>query len=534
MESFIPQLIVILLVGILAGATCRLCRIPILPGYVLAGAIISPSAFHLIGPGNQIESLAEIGVFFLLFGIGIELSLEELRHSWREFLTNGTIQVGLCCLVIVILCRLFGIETATAIVVAMSVAVSSTVIVFRAFTEWGYTTHPAGRRAIGILLFQDAAILPVVMWMAASERHGSGAVSFAISSILLAIPLILAIPILRLVVARWIVPGLGRLRSTEIAVLFALLVLTPFGYLSYVMNLPVALGALAAGLVLNGNRMTKQLDALAQPFRETFGAIFFISLGAYLNLQELHEITVATLIFCLLCLVAKAASLVLALRWSGLAWRSAVGLGATLFQMGELSFLLLWNGRQTGIVSGDLYNALMLIAVANLMATPVLVYWGFRIIRGSVAERQPDRTASGDSELRKVVLIGAGPMGGHIAAYLETLGMDVCLVDQSPLNLQPFAQQGFRTICGDGREVDVLQRAEILDAAMVVVCVPDDGVAIAIVKAARQLNPRATIIARCRYQSHRSALERAGANCTIVEEIEAAWAVQRFLQESKR
>jgi len=121
-------------------------------------------------------------------------------------------------------------------------------------------------------------------------------------------------------------------------------------------------------------------------------------------------------------------------------------------------------------------------------------------------------------------------MGGHIAAYLETLGMDVCLIDQSPLNLQPFAQQGFRTICGDGREPDVLQRAEIRDAAMVVVCVPDDGVAIAIVKVARQFNPRATIIARCRYQSHRSALELAGANYIIVEEIEAAWAVQRFLQ----
>ena len=529
-EASIPQLIVILLVGFLAGTICRVCRIPMLPGYVLAGAIIGPSGFSLIGPGDQIESLAEIGVVFLLFAIGIELSLEELRHSWREFLSIGTIQVGLCFLVVAILCQLFGIKLGAAIVVAMSVAMSSTVIVFRALTEWGYTTHPAGRRAIGILLFQDAAILPVMMWMAASERHTSTTISSAISSILLAVPLILAIPILRLIVARWIIPRLGRLRSTEIAVLFALLILTTFGYVSHLMNLPVALGALAAGITLNGNRMTKQLDALALPFRETFGAIFFISLGAYLDLHELREITGGTLILCVLCLVAKAVSLGLALRWSGLPWRSAVGLGATLFQMGELSFLLLWNGRQTGIISGGLYNALMLAAIATLMATPVLVYWGFRMIRGSVQDGQPDHKAEEDTELRKVVLIGAGPMGGHIAAYLETLGMDVCLIDQSPLNLQPFAQQGFRTICGDGREPDVLQRAEIRDAAMVVVCVPDDGVAIAIVKVARQFNPRAMIIARCRYQSHRSALELAGANYIIVEEIEAAWAVQRFLQ----
>ncbi|WP_347243498.1 cation:proton antiporter [Thermogutta sp.] len=530
MESSIPQIIVILLVGFLAGTICRVCRIPILPGYVLAGTIIGPSGMCLIGPGNQIEWLAEIGVVFLLFAIGIELSLEELRRSWRQCLSIGTIQVGFCLLVVAVLCRLLGFEIGTAIVVAMSVAVSSTVIVFRALTEWGYTAHPAGRRAIGILLFQDAAILPIMMWSAAIQRHGVGASSFAISAILLTIPLILAIPLLRLVVAHWIVPRLGRLRSTEIAVLFALLVLTTFGYVSHLLNLPVALGALAAGLVLNGNRMTKQLDALALPFRETFGAIFFISLGAYLNLDKLHEVTLGTLILCLLCLPAKAASLVVALRWSGLPWRSAVGLGAALLQMGELSFLLLWNGRQSGIVSGGLYNALMLVAVATLMATPILVYWGFRLVRGSVLEGQPNRRPGGESQLRKVVLIGAGPMGGHIAAYLETLGMDVCLIDQSPVNLQPFAQQGFRTICGDGRDTDVLQRAEILDATMVVVCVPDDSVATAIVKTARQLNPQATIIARCRYQSHRIALERAGANCIIVEEIEAAWAVQRFLQ----
>jgi CPA2 family monovalent cation:H+ antiporter-2 len=341
-----------------------------------------------------------------------------------------------------------------------------------------------------------------------------------------------AVPLLRAVFARWVVPLLGNLRSVELVILFGLIVLVGFCLGAHAAGLPPALGAFAAGLVLNGNRLTGQIDALILPYRESFGAVFFVSLGTLLDVGVLIENPLLMCVGLLAVLIIKTGAATIALRVTRLPWHAAAGMGMGLAQLGELSFVLLSEGLHANLVSQLDYNRMLFMAMGTLLLTPQLLKFGLRgCRRSSLAD---DLAGEGRGPLpsvsKQALVIGLGPIGRQAASQLEIMGVDVCLVDLSPVNLHAYAQQGFRTVSGDGRDQDVLDRANAAHAQIAVVCVPDDQIAAQIVKTIRTVNSRCSVVVRCRYQATESLLRRAGAQTVVIEETEASRAVRRLLE----
>jgi len=534
MVPFVHDLLIILAAGLISGVVCKRFGASMLVGYLLAGAVIGHGGLGLVAKGGEeIELLAHAGALLLLFAIGIEFSLEELVRLSRYFFIGGSLQMVLVAVPVTLTCMALGVPFRPALVIASATALSSTVLVYRALAEWGETASPQGRRAIGILLFQDVALVPLTLLV--PLLVGSGDVAGARAYLLLALNSILfvaAVLVLRKVFARWIVPMLSHLRSVELVVLFGLMVLVGFCWGAAAAGLPAALGAFAAGLALSGNRLSAQIDALILPYRESFGVVFFVSLGTLLNLSVLADGPLLLILALLGILVVKFGGATIALRTTGLPWRAAAGTGLGLAQLGELSFMLLWVGLDAKLLSGTDYNRMLFLAIGTLLLTPQLLRLGLRWSRGWPLVAEEAEAVLGEPSVpREAIVIGLGPVGRRAASQLETIGVDVCLIDSSPVNLYPYAQQGFRTVAGNATDRQVLDRADVAHARLAIVCVPQDTVALQVVKTLRRLNRTCKTIVRCRYQDNVTALRKAGASQVISEETEVSRGLIRLLDQ---
>jgi CPA2 family monovalent cation:H+ antiporter-2 len=223
-------------------------------------------------------------------------------------------------------------------------------------------------------------------------------------------------------------------------------------------------------------------------------------------------------------LVLKTSAAAIALRVARLPWKSAVGMGLGLAQVGEFAFVLLMAGTSQGVIKATSYDLMMFVAVVSLIVTPQLLRIGLRLAeRSPVVEHEiAIRPTSNHDRIRRAAVVGIGPVGAQFASQLETIGYDVCLVDISPVNLHPFAQQGFRTVVGDGSDPSVLRRADAANCGLVAITMPADDAAVQTVAAVRRLNPKATILVRCRFQATASKLRAVGATDVFSDEAATA------------
>jgi CPA2 family monovalent cation:H+ antiporter-2 len=532
--TLVYDLFVILTVGLISGIVSKRFGLSMLVGYLLAGAVVGQGGFGLLAEdAEEIEYLAHAGALLLLFAIGIEFSLEELVRLSRYFFVGGSVQMMLVAAPLALASMLLGVSWRSALLIAAAMALSSTVLVFRALAEWGETASPQGRRAIGILLFQDVALVPLMLMV--PLLAGKEQVPQVWAYLLLALNSILfvaAVLVLRRVFAQWVTPMLSNLRSVELVILFGLVVLVGFCLGAAASGLPPALGAFAAGLALSGNRLTGQVDALILPYRESFGAVFFVSLGTLFDVRVLMEAPVLLFSGLVAVLILKAGAATIALRLTRLPWHLAAGMGLGLAQLGELSFVLLSEGQRAELISDVDYGRVLLVAMGTLLLTPQLLKCGVRWTRlwpetEGLVEKGRGASLPAHEE---AIIIGLGPIGRQAASRLEIMGIDVCLLDLSPVNLHAYAQQGFRTVSGDACDPEVLNRADVAQTRLAVVCVPDDRVALQIVRTLRRLNPQCAVVVRCRYQSNTSALKEAGARSVVSEELEASGALLRLLE----
>ena len=325
---------------------------------------------------------------------------------------------------------------------------------------------------------------------------------------------------------------LSNLRSVELVILFGLIVLVGFCLGAAVAGLPPALGAFAAGLALSGNRLTAQVDALILPYRESFGVVFFVSLGTLLDPSVLMEEPLLLIIALLGVLAIKAGGATIALRAAGLPWRAAAGMGLGLAQLGELSFVLLSAGLHQGVITELHYNRMLFVAMGTLILTPQLLKLGLHWThRSPLADYEAEEQRGHPPPVpQEAIVIGLGPIGRQAASQLEIMGIDVCLIDLSPVNLHAYAQQGFRTISGDASDPEVLDHADAAHSRLAVVCVPEDQIAFQIVKTLQSLNPTCNIVVRCRYEANTPTLKKTGAYAVVSEEAEASGALLRLLK----
>ena len=534
-NQLVADLLIVLAAGFLSGALCKRMGVSLLVGYLIVGAVIGEGGLGFMSQENrELEYLARAGALFLLFSIGIEFSREELQRLSRYFLVGGAVQMLLVAIPLTVVCLIMGMTWKPALLAGAAGALSSTILVFKALAEWGQTTTPSGQRAIGILLFQDVALVPLMLLLplltSGGDQPTPGTFGLLLGKSLL---FVVAVVLLRHAIAIWVVPMLARLRSLELVVLFTLMLLGGACWGATAIELPSALGALAAGLMLSGNRLSKQIDTLILPYRETFAAVFFVTLGTLLHPLVFFDEPILLSAGLVGMLVLKSLAAAVALKLTGLSWKAAAGMGIGLAQLGEFSFMLIAEGVEQGLISPADYDRMLFIALGTLILTPQLIKLGLRWTGADLPDSQEETTTLPPrfEPVQKAIVIGIGPIGRQIASRMELFGVNVCLVDLSPINLHPFAQQGFHVVAGDARDPEVLRRADVMHGRLAVVCVPDDETANQIVRTLRELNQGMYILVRCRFLASIASAVKAGADSVISEEQEASGALLRRCEE---
>ncbi|MGL6226718.1 MAG: cation:proton antiporter [Thermoguttaceae bacterium] len=506
--------------------------------------VISPDTLEIqaeqsgIIQDRIIENLAHFGAILLLFSIGINFSPSELKRIWKLFLIGGTIQMITVPLIICVFFGLLGWSLKIGFFLGSVAAISSTVLVFKSLEDCGRTETAYGLRAIAILLFQDIAVVPLLLLIPLLASVSADVYATSLNILLLcgkSVVFISFVMLIRAAFLRWGLPLMMKLRSVELTVLLTLALIVGVSAVGVMLELSAAIGALAAGVILSENRLTHQITAITVPFRESFSAIFFVSLGALFDYHILFQSPLPTLFSLLGILTVKTTAAALAFRVLRLNWITSFAMGLGLSQLGELSFILLSQGLSYQLFDQETYQRMLFIALTSIILTPLFLRVALRWTQThGVEETASDhklRWVDSDQETRRAAVIGIGPIGSRIVSFLELSGFEVCLLDMNPVNLHHYAQLGFMTISGDATDPNVLELLMRGQCQLVVVSVPDDRIAIEVTETVRELDESLTLLVRCRYIANVPPIQKLGATRVICEESEAGGGIIRALEQ---
>ncbi|UCC84122.1 MAG: cation:proton antiporter [Gemmatimonadota bacterium] len=506
----------------------RLRLVPIV-GFLFAGVLAGPYALGLVADREFISRTAEIGVILLLFTIGVEFSLDKLARIRRFIVLGGSLQVGLTTALVAVLLLVAGVNWRAAIFSGALVALSSTAIVVKLLSDRGVTDTPAGQISLGVLIFQDLMLVPLVLFLPILGAGSGSAVEIGVT--LLESVLILA---LVLVAARravpWLLDRVADVRSPELFLLTVVVICFGIAWLANLGGVSLALGAFLAGLVVSGSRFREHAVGEIIPLRTIFNALFFVSIGMLLDMRFVFEHWLPLLGVAAGLLLLKAAiagSSVLLLRYPAAV---AVSVALLLAQIGEFSLVLHQVGRSLGLAPAGLGDAgdqaFLAVAVLLMMTTPFAVQLEPRL-RSLVSARQPSRAdaepagpAAGLAE--HVIIGGFGLTGRYLHSTLSTFGVAHVIVDLNPVSVMEAEASGLPIVYGDLSHTHVLRRAGVERARLLVAAINDPQALVRIVHRARLANPALEIALRTPYVVDVDSLIEAGANVVVTEELESA------------
>jgi CPA2 family monovalent cation:H+ antiporter-2 len=521
--GYLLEVIVVLLAAVVSTLLFQRLGLGTVLGYIVAGAAIGPAGLGLVSEGETIHALAELGVVFLLFTVGLELPVERIKLLFWRIFALGAGQILVTGVAVAGVALLAGMDGPAATVIGGALALSSTAIVLRMLADRGELTTQFGRSAFGVLLVQDLAVAPFLVWVLAlgqTELTLPAAVGFALLKMLVAVVVILG---LGRVVLGHLVWQVASLREPEIFAAFTLFVALATGWLAQLAGLSMAFGAFLAGMLLAGTNYRHQVAAEIQPFRGLLLGLFYMTIGMSVDLALALERpgTVALLIFALLC--GKALLLALLARLLGFAWAQALHLGMLLSQAGEFSVLLLGAALVVGILPAAEGQLLVLVITLSMMATPLLERLGRGLEqRAERARMVPVEAAVEATRVLRdhVVIAGFGRVGTAVAASLESAGVPYIAVDLNPHTIAWAKHRGQPVYYGDAIRPEILDALHVERARAVVVAIDNAKAALTLVAFLTYLFPELDIYARAYDSAHAAELEKAGAQ-TVVPELVA-------------
>jgi len=505
-------------------------HIPTIVGFLLTGVVAGPYGLSLIKGLHEVEILAEIGVLFLLFTIGIEFSLKHLIKIKKSVLLGGSLQVGLTILATYFVARELGRPIETAIFWGFLVALSSTAIVLKIFQERGEIDSPHGKTALSILIFQDIIIVPMMLFTPILAGKSENVTV----SILLLLLKVVGIILLVWICSKWIVPYLmnqivkTRLRELFIITIFVLC----FGvvWVTASLGLSLALGAFLAGLIISESEYSHHVLGNIIPFKDVFTSFFFVSIGMLLDFKFLFQNIWFVLLLVLIVMAGKAiiAGLVtLVLRYP---IRTAILAGLGLGQIGEFSFILSRNGLEYGFLSGSNYQLFLAVSIITMAFTPFLIAVSPKIAVMGKYFPLPKKIKYGSIKPGKkeelpedhLIIVGFGLVGKNLARAAQIAGIRYIIIEMNSDTVREEKAKGEHIFYGDAAQEAVLHHANIKKARLLVIAINDPSAIQRITILAKELNPTLYVIVRTRYLQEVAALHKLGANEVIPEEFETS------------
>lgn len=528
LAEVLSELVVVLGAAVAVLLACFRLRIPAVVGLLVTGVLLGPAGFGLVARGELIDLLAELGVVFLLFSIGLDLSLDELRQVRRAFSLGGPVYVGGILGLSVALAVLFDRSPRFGLFVGFLVTLSSTAVVFKLLAEAREMGTPHGRLVVGICLFQDFLLAPMLLLLPVLGTAGAIRGGEVLLRLAGGVALVIGIFALARLAMPWVLGWVARTRVREAFVLGAVTVCLGLALATHAAGLSLALGAFLAGLLVSECDYSHQIVAEVSPLRDLFNSIFFVSIGLLLEREILLTawpvvlaVTAGVIVVKLLLGLVTAAAL-------GTAQRTGVLAAVALAQIGEFSFVLAKDGHAQGLLGPVELQVFLAAAILTLLATPLLIAAGPRLAVLARALHLPGgRTAVGErppgEELRDhVILVGFGVGGQNLARVLREARIPYLVVDLAPEVVRAAQHTGERVLYGDATRPEILERAGVRTARVAVFAISDHDALRRAVRTARQLQPGLHLIARTRRVADLEALTADGAQEIVAEEFESS------------
>ncbi|HMA31641.1 MAG TPA: monovalent cation:proton antiporter-2 (CPA2) family protein [Casimicrobiaceae bacterium] len=528
MSQTLLLILILLAASVVIVAACRIARLPPILGYLVVGVALGPHALGVVPDDEVTRGLAEFGIVFLMFSIGLEFSLAQLRSMRRAVFGLGLAQVvittagGLVCI------HLLGYGWRAGIVLGGALAMSSTAIVSKMLAERMELSTMHGRDAMGILLFQDLAVVAFLILIPALASAGGGDVAALAGALLkAAVALSLILFLGQEPMRRWF-RVVAHQRSSELFVLNVLLVTLGMAALTQIAGLSLALGAFLAGMLISETEFRYQVEEDIKPFRDVLLGLFFITIGMMLDLRTVSENASLVLLLLVVPVAAKLLLIVVLARAFGAPLPTALRTGFYLAQAGEFALVLLALATDYGLLSREFTQAVLASMIVSMLIAPILIQraekWVRRLTANDWLARAAELTHVAARTMARqdhVVICGFGRSGQNLARLLEREDIAYLALDSDPQRVRE-AADSVTVVYGDASRRETLVSAGILKARALVITFADTPIALKILHHVQQLRPDLPVIVRTVDDSELDRLRKAGATEVIPEVLEGS------------
>ncbi len=522
------ELLAILSSAVLIVWLFRRLQLPAILAYLVAGVLVGEHGLALAQEHVDYEHFAELGIVFLLFTLGLEFSLPKLMAMRHLVITVGSLQVVISLLLFMLVAMFFGQSFAAAITIGGILALSSTAIVIRQLSESGGMKKKSGQLSVAVLLFQDVAVVPLLIVIPLLAQGGDS--SFLLALLFALVKGVFVVSLL-LLAGKWLLPRLfnlvAQVRTDELFVLTTLLVTLVASALTQWFGLSMALGAFLAGMMLGESQYKHQLEADIRPYRDILLGLFFVTVGMKLNINVVFS-SPGIIISLLICfMVIKVLVVRLLAKRAGESSKDAWAAGIMLAQMGEFGFVLIALASQVEILPPTTASILLGTGVLSMAITPYMISharnWGLWLSREESIDTQGlDQLPNSDSLSEHVIICGFGRIGQTVSRFLKQESIDFVAIDIDPLRTTKAREAGENVLFGSSRQAELLHAAQLAKAKLVVIAFGDDKQSLDVILKVRSLAPDVPILVRTRNDDQLDELHAAGANEVVPESLEGS------------
>lgn len=522
MSAGFLNMIALMFIAVCSVAVFKRIHLPPILAYLFAGILAGPQLFALFAHPQEMHLLAEIGIVFLLFSLGLEFSLPKLVAMRSLVFGVGVGQMLLTTAVFTSIPYLFGLPISASIIIGGALALSSTAIVIKQATEMGILNNRRTQLAVSILLFQDLAVVPFLIAIPLLAQSGEVSIALALGGALLKGIFVIAF---LMSIGKWVLPWVFRevakTRTDELFVLTTILIALLAGGLTYYFGLSMALGAFLAGMMLGESQYKYQLEADIRPFRDILMGLFFVTVGMQLDINVLWSnfftivLGVIGLMIIKVVMVRVAASFV---KTNPLdAWSA----GIKLCQIGEFSFVIAALATTYGVLTTGQSSLIVSMGVLSMALTPWLMNNSLVLAKRIVANKSEDNahnTLMVDNDLTNhVVICGFGRVGQSVARMLKMEGIAFIAIDMDPVRVHESRNAGEPVLFGDASQKDILSSANVENAKLILVTFDQPDKAKQVISGTHQLVQNADVMVRTKRDYQLESLYSAGANQVVPE-----------------
>lgn len=528
----IRDIVVILLVSLPIIFLFKKINLPSIVGFLIAGMIIGPFGFNLIRSIDEVEVMAEIGVMILMFTIGLEVSFSQLVKIKKFLIVAGGLQFMLTVLIGTLIFYFLNIEVRLAIFYGLLLSLSSTAIVLKIFSDRNEFETIQGKISLGILIFQDLAVVPVFLLiplLGSQQGLTGGEIILKLFAAFSSIAIILFLA--KLLMPK-IVHQIARLRLREAFTVGIILLLLGTAYLTYSLGLSFAMGAFVAGLILAESDYNHQILSEIIPFKDAFNSIFFVSIGLLLNISFVVSNPLLISSFALGIILIKSAIIISIVLFIKYPLRIAVLTGLALAQVGEFSFVLAQTGNNYNLLSTDAYNIFLASTIFTMILTPFIIKVSPRLsIYSKNYDLNSDNILHQDKLSAHVIIAGFGLNGSNLARVLKETGIPYIVAELNPDTVKREKAKGEKILYGDISKEEILRAVSIEKANIIVFAISDPAITKSSLSLAKKINPKVYTLVRTRYINEVDELKKLGADEVIPEEFETALQIFRKVLE---